>query len=306
MQPGEVFSTPSPSRPLSPVGAAAPLHWWGTVLYPALLVALFLGLQLLLGWAGVPPAQQAAWAALPALAALLLSLPWRLRRTWGEVHPWKRLGLLPSGEQASGTEAAAKVLLALLRGLLKAVLLLAALTVPLLLLGHARWRGDLSTPDLWNAIALVLGVGFAEELVFRGWLMGELALLAGPRRALSFQACIFALVHPWYRLFDKGDLLHGLVAVLGLIVGLILLGTVLGMQRRADGGLLWGAIGLHGGLVGGWFALQKGLLEISPNAPAWLIGPGAGGSANPIGGVIGLGALLLLLAIRRRQAVRAA
>lgn len=284
----------------------ARLHWWGTLLYVPLLYGAgwLLSRPLALIAPGWRPDQVDLAGAAIALLLLLLTLPLRLGRSWGEIHPWRRLGLLPSGEQASGTEAAGKILLALLRGLLKAVLLLAALTVPLLLLGHARWRGDLSTPDLWNAIALVLGVGFAEELVFRGWLMGELELLAGPRRALSLQARIFALVHPWYRFFDKSDVPHGL-AVLGLVVGLILLGTVLGMQRRADGGLLWGAIGLHGGLVGGWFALEKGLLEISPNAPAWLIGPGAG-SANPIGGVIGLGALALLLAIRRRQAARAA
>jgi hypothetical protein len=68
------------------------------------------------------------------------------------------------------------------------------------------------------------------------------------------------------------------------------------LQRRADGGLLWGAIGLHGGLVGGWFALQAWLLELLPQAPSWLAGPG-GAHPNPIGGLVdwaGLGGLLLL------------
>jgi membrane protease YdiL (CAAX protease family) len=207
--------------------------------------------------------------------------------------------VLPSAEGAGPAEIAGSILLALLRGLLKALLLLAVLTAPLLLLGHARWRGDLGSGELWNALALVLGVGFAEELLFRGWLLGELELLVGPRRALSLQARIFALVHPWYRLIDHADLPKGL-AVIGLIVGLILLGMVLGYQRKADGGLLWGAIGLHGGLVGGWFALEKGLLEMSPDAPGWLVGPGAG-SANPIGGVVGLTGLAALLWFRRRQ-----
>jgi hypothetical protein len=53
------------------------------------------------------------------------------------------------------------------------------------------------------------------------------------------------------------------------------------LQRRADGGLLWGAIGLHGGLVGGWFALQAGLLELLPQAPSWLAGPGGAGRGPP-------------------------
>lgn len=286
----------------TPASGDRRLHWWGTLLYVPILYGL--------GWLASRPLillfpqwriDQVDLAGVAvSLVLLLLTLPLRLRRVWGESHPWRRLGLLPREEGLAPAETTGQILLALLRGLLKAVLLLAALTVPLLLLGHARWRGELGSGELWNALALVLGVGFAEELLFRGWLLGELELLIGPRRALSLQARLFALVHPWYRLLDQADLPRGL-AVIALVVGLILLGTVLGLQRRADGGLLWGAVGLHGGLVGGWFALEKGLLEISPDAPAWLIGPGAG-SANPIGGVVGLASLGALVWIRRRQA----
>ena len=55
-------------------------HWRGTLLYPASLVALFLGLQGLFGLLGVPVAQQASLAALPSVAVLLISLPWRLQQ----------------------------------------------------------------------------------------------------------------------------------------------------------------------------------------------------------------------------------
>lgn len=288
----------------TPASGGSRLHWWGTLLYVPLLYGV--------GWLLSRPLQLIApsWridqvdlaGVTIALLLLLLTLPFRLRLTWGEPHPWRRLGLLPREQGLTPGETSGRILQALLRGLVKALLLLAALTLPLLLLGHARWRGELGSADLLNALALVLGVGFAEELLFRGWLMGELELLVGARRALSLQARIFALVHPWYRLLDQADLPRGL-AVIALVVGLILLGTVLGVQRRADGGLLWGAVGLHGGLVGGWFALEKGLLEISPDAPAWLVGPGAG-SANPIGGVVGLACLGALLWIRRRQAAQ--
>ncbi|MFN7900141.1 MAG: hypothetical protein ACK5N0_10845, partial [Synechococcaceae cyanobacterium] len=84
----------------------------------------------------------------------------------------------------------------------------------------------------------------------------------------------------------------------GLARALLLLGLALGLQRRADGGLLWGAIGLHGGLVGGWFALTAGLLQISPAAPTWLAGAGSP-NPNPIGGLLGWLGLGSLLWLRR-------
>jgi hypothetical protein len=98
-------------------------------------------------------------------------------------------------------------------------------------------------------------------------------------------------VHPWYR--ESG---LGAVAQLG---GLILLAVVLALQRRADKGLLWGSIGLHGSLVGGFFILQHGLVQISPDAPEWLVGAGMP-TPNPISGLVGWGSLLLVLWIRRR------
>ena len=65
-----------------------------------------------------------------------------------------------------------------------------------------------------------------------------------------------------------------------------LLGLALGLQRRADGGLIWGAVGLHGGLVGGWFVLNQGLIGQQ--------------EANPIGSLLAWLPLLLLLWVRRR------
>ena len=253
-------------------------RWWGTVLYPAALVAVFLGCQLLLSLLGVEEGQRAAIAALPAVAALLISLPLRLQQAWGVSQPWRVLGVL-APLPAVGR--------ALLRGVLKAVLLLALVLLGLALAGQLRWNPQLSLPLLLNGLLLGLGVGFAEELLFRGWLLGELSLLLGAQRALWLQAALFSLVHTRFNLPP--------LLLLGLLGGLLLLGLALGLQRRADGGLLWGAIGLHGGLVGGWFLLQQGVVAVNPAAPAWLLGP-----ANPIGGLLGwLGLALLLLARRR-------
>jgi uncharacterized protein len=217
-----------------------------------------------------------------ALTLLLATLPWRLRRAWGTATPWQTLGLavpLTSAVRAG------------LRGLIKATLLLAGVCAVLLLLGLAHWGPVPAWPVLLNALALLLGVGFAEELLFRGWLSGELSLLLGRQRGLVLQAGLFSLLHTRFHLPPA--------TLFPLLGGLLLLGLALGLQRRADDGALWGAVGLHGGLVGGWFALEQGWLVIEPATPPWLIG-GTAGSANPIGGLLGwLGLILLLLARRR-------
>ncbi len=259
-------------------------RWPGTLLYVPVLYGLgwLLARPLTLVAPDLRPDQVNLAGAVLALLLLLATLPWRLRRCWNCDHPWRRLGVVAPP---------AALLRALVRGLLKAALLLALTAFVLLISGQARWAGTLKAGEALNALALVLGVGFAEELVFRGWLWGELDLETGPRRALMLQAMVFGLVHPWTRA-------QGLEAV-GLLGGLILLGVVLALQRRADGGVLWGSIGLHGGLVGGWFALQAGLLELSTKAPGWLAGPG-GANPNPIGGVIGWLGLGGLLVLRRR------
>ncbi len=259
-------------------------HWIGTLLYVPLLYGL--------GWLSArpfgllfpswrPDQLDLAGAAI-ALVLLLATLPWRLRRAWDSPTPWRSLGVVVApvaGVRAFG------------RGLLKAVLLLVGVSGVLVATGQTRWGGTLTAAEGLNALALLLGVGFAEELLFRGWLWGELELLAGRRRAIGLQAAIFALVHPWTRLPGP--------EALALLGGLVLLGLVLALQRRADGGALWGAVGLHGGLVGGWFALLAGPLQIAPGAPAWLVGAGST-SPNPIGGLLGWLGLGVLLWVRRR------
>lgn len=261
--------------------------WRGTVLYPSTLVGLFLGLQLVARGLGLPDTAWPLFAAPWALLALVLSLPSRLRRAWGEPAPWSRLGVMAPPQAA---------LAALLGGWGKALVLLAPISALLLWSGMARWQPHLSGPQLANALALGLGVGFAEELLFRGWLWGELAFHLGRARGAIAQATIFSLVHA------RLDL--GLAGLVGLLGGLALLGLALALQRRADGGLLWGAVGLHSGLVGGWFALQQGGLVIRPDTPLWLVGPG-GASPNPVGGLLGwlgLAGLVLTLARPWRKA----
>jgi membrane protease YdiL (CAAX protease family) len=261
-------------------------HWLGTLFYVPVLYGL--GWLISRPWQWLVPSLRADQVdligALLALILLLISLPWRLQQGLGVDQPWHFLGLVgPPG----------RILRSWLRGTLKAAVLLLVVTAGLVLAGVARWRGweGLDGAEMVNALALAAGVGFAEELLFRGWLWGELGGVLGRRQALFCQALLFGLVHPWWRLPGLGGA--------GLLGGLILLGIVLGLQRRADGGALWGAMGLHGGLVGGWFALQAGPLALAPAGPEWLLGPGGPGGANPIGGLIGWLALGSLVLIRR-------
>ncbi|MFO0018068.1 MAG: lysostaphin resistance A-like protein [Synechococcaceae cyanobacterium] len=246
-------------------------HWWGTLLYVPLLygVGWLLSRPIGLLTPQLRPDQHDLIGAVLALSLLLLTLPWRLRQAWGCSTPWRRLGL---------AVAPAQGLKAFLNGLLSAMGLLAGSCAVLLLSGLARWQGELGLGSLLNALALLFGVGFAEELLFRAWLLGELKRQIGTGRAIALQAALFALVHPWLNLPPAQGL--------GMLLGLVLLGLALAQRRRADGGALWGAIGLHGGLVGGWFALTAGLLQVSDAAPAWLAGPG-GANPNPIGGLLG-------------------
>ena len=258
-------------------------RWSGTLLYVPVLYGLGWLLVRPLGSLapGLRPDQVNLAGAVVSLVLLLLTLPLRLRRAWGERHPWRTLGVLAPLPAMLGAFG---------RGLLRALALLALVVVALLASGSARWIGPagLEGGEVLNALALALGVGFAEELVFRGWLWGELQQQMAPGGALLLQAAIFALVHPWTQ--------AGWLGAVGLLGGLLLLGLNLALLRRDDGGVLWGAVGLHGGLVGGWFALQAGLVELLPSAPPWLAGPG-GSQPNPIGGMvgwIGLGGLLVL------------
>ena len=269
-------------------GARRP-RWLGTALYIPLLYGA--GWLLVLPLAALLPAWGAERLSLlgtaVALALFVWSLPLRVRRVWGAPHPWRTLGLARPWRTAGR---------AFLRGLLKALMLLLLIALVLLASGHGHWSGSLRSGEVLNALALILGVGLTEELLFRGWLWGELTLLLGggargDQLAMGLQAVLFSLVHTRFNL--------GPLASLGLLGGLLLLGLALALQRRSDAGALHGAIGLHGGLVGGWFLLQHGLLTISPDTPLWLQGPG-GAFANPLGGAVGWLGLALLLAARRR------
>ena len=265
--------------------------WLPTVLFIPLLYALGWMAACSLTLVGLPTDQVSlSGTVLSFVLFIALMRRWVAVR-WSAEQPWAALGICRANPQEQPTPAAA-----LLKGLLIAAGLLTVITSVLLIEGSGEWRGDVDGSHLANAVLLCFGVGFAEELIFRGWLWAELNRMMGSRRGAVAQASIFSLVHTRFNL--------GLGAMSGLLIGLFLLGMVLARQRQADQSSLWGCIGLHGGLVAGWFLLQSGLLQLSTNAPSWLVGPG-GHAPNPLGGLIGILSLLILLLIQRTAVANA-
>ena len=266
--------------------------WLPTVLFIPLLYALGWLAALPLTQLGLPTDQLSLTGTVLSFVLFLALMHRWVAVRWSAEKPWAALGICRANPQEQPTPAAA-----LLKGLLIAAGLLTVITSVVLLEGSGDWRGEVDATQLTNAVLLCLGVGFAEELIFRGWLWAELNQMLGSRRGAVAQASIFSLVHTRFNL--------GLGAMSGLLVGLFLLGMVLARQRQSDRGSLWSCIGLHGGLVAGWFLLQSGLLELSPNAPSWVVGPG-GNAPNPLGGAVGLISLLILLLIQRTAFAKAA
>ena len=266
--------------------------WLPTVLFIPLLYALGWLAALPLTLVGLPTDQVSLTGTVLSFVLFLLVMPHWAGQRWSAERPWTALGIRNTGTGNRPAPAAA-----LLKGILLAAGMLSLITTIVLIGGWGHWVGQLEAIPMVNALLLCLGVGCAEELIFRGWLWTELNQIIGTRLGALAQASIFSLIHTRFNL--------GLGDMSGLLIGLFLLGMVLAKQRQSDRGSLWGCIGLHGGLVAGWFLLQNGLLQLSPDAPSWLVGPG-GNTPNPLGGVVGLISLLILLLIQRTAVAKAA
>ena len=254
--------------------------WLPTVLFIPLLYALGWLAAVPLTLLGLPTDQLSLTGTVLSFVLFLLVMPRWAALRWSEGQPWKRLGLI-----ARKPRARVKNVISLGIGLLMSTALIGLIVSLLVFTGNGSWRGNLEVQAMLNCLLLALGVGFAEELIFRAWLWEELTKILGSRGGLLTQAALFSLVHTRFNL--------GFGPMLGLLTGLFLLGLILALLRLRDQGSLWGCIGLHGGLVGGWFLAHQNLLSIDPNAPIWLVGPG-GPNANPLGGLV---AILSLTAI---------
>ena len=123
-----------------------------------------------------------------------------------------------------------------------------------------------------------LGVGFAEELLFRGWLLDELQRDYKLNIALGIDAILFAVSH-----FIKP--LEAIIHTLPQFPALVLLGLTQVWGKRWRRGRLGLPIGLHGGLVWGYYIINVGqLTKYSGQVPDWVTGV----NNNPLQGVMGV------------------
>ncbi len=170
------------------------------------------------------------------------------------------------------------------QGILLALVLIILILFPLLLKNYISWTGEFSPIILLNSIALGLGVGFSEEIIFRGWLLEELKFEFNTKISIALQAIVFSFVHNL-----SNEIFWNII---GLRIGFILLGIFLSLVRIGNKGSLWNCIGIHGGLVGIWFFINHGLIEFKGNTPSFLAGPFTQKIPNPIGS---FSAILILL-----------
>lgn len=139
-----------------------------------------------------------------------------------------------------------------------------------------------------SGLGLGLAVALAEELLFRGWLLDELERDYSARRALWLSSLIFAIAHYLKPLAE-------LLPLVPQFLGLVLLGLNLVWAKRLWQGRLGMAVGLHAGLVWGYYAINVGNLVVySGQVPAWVTGLGN----NPLAGLWGLSCLSLLLGVQ--------
>ena len=203
----------------------------------------------------------------------VISLPKWFEIRWGFKNTWTLLGI-------NKIDRNRNFIFYFMKGFLLSIILILLILIPIIGTQWGSWLGNISPEIIINAIFLIIGVGFAEELIFRGWLLEELKNQFGLKKAIIAQASIFSIVHIGFDL--------PFWQMTSILSGLFLLGILLSLIRLKDKNSLWGCIGLHGGLVGLWFITNNGLVDISKDYPKWIFGPG-----NPLGGILGICIMLV-------------
>ncbi|MEM7648959.1 MAG: CPBP family intramembrane glutamic endopeptidase [Cyanobacteria bacterium P01_A01_bin.70] len=220
------------------------------------------------------------WAPLLLCAVFASCLPLWLRRVHRCSTPWAVLGLHGGWAWWRGW------LTAFGAGAVGVMLLYSCQ----MFLGWGQWVNSSDTPlirNLLEGLLVGIGVGLAEELIFRGWLLFELEQDYAAPVALWVNAGIFAIAHFLRPLAE-------IIKTWPQFVGLCLLGAALVWARRVPTKLIhqsrWTttlglATGLHGGLVFAYYQFDvNDWIVATDDVPAWVTGVGG----NPLAGLLGL------------------
>lgn len=127
-----------------------------------------------------------------------------------------------------------------------------------------------------RGIITAAGIALAEELLFRSWLLEEVAVDLGYYRAIVISGIAFSLIH----------------GSLPSVPGFLLLSLALfGIKQRSQD-KIYVPIGIRSGIMFTNFTLQTGgLIRYKLGTPPWLISTHP---LHPFDGVVGLGVCVLL------------
>ncbi|MEG4270947.1 MULTISPECIES: CPBP family intramembrane glutamic endopeptidase [unclassified Microcoleus] len=203
------------------------------------------------------------------------------KQVYGQTQLLKSYGLINT--RKNGFE--------LLIGLAIGLLLTFSLFAVQGLFGLVAWQNSDNLPRIIaEGLLSALGVGFAEELVFRGWLLDELQRDYNYKISLWANSLVFALSH-----FIKP--VAAMLQSWPQFPGLLLLGLILVWGKRSRQNRLGLSIGLHAGLVWGYYMINIGqLVRYSASVPDWVTGV----NGNPLAGAVGL-LFLSVLALGMRK-----
>ena len=146
-----------------------------------------------------------------------------------------------------------------------------------------------------EGLLVSVGIGFAEELLFRGWLLDELERDYSAKVALWVSSIVYALLHfikPLTEIWRTWPQFPGLV-LLGVIFVWAKRSRKKNLGHRNKQELLGLPIGIHAGFVWGYYIINVGGLVKYPGVVAeWVVGI----DGNPLAGLMGflfLGAIAL-------------
>lgn len=255
--------------------------------HPALVrLACFVAILLIL-WVPITVAVYVFWetsnvASVSVIVLIALYLEFvLLLRWWG-----RRVHNLPHPLDFHGLPMTRRNGLEALKGLAIGSLSLFSLFLVEGWLGWLNWQTT-SLALLRVAVEglfVALGVGLAEELLFRGWLIDELRWNQDAGIALGISSTVYAALHfikPWAEI----------LRTLPSFPGLLLLGLTLGWARQACQYRLGLAIGLHAGLVWGYYLIDvTDWIKYTDRVPMWVTGI----DQNPLARLTGVCFLSLL------------